>query len=52
MDRPALDIARWFDAEAAADCGTIQIIPGTGHGFEGAEKAVLRLFRWWSRGIG
>lgn len=47
-DRPALDIARWFDANTAADCGTIQIIPDTNHGFTGAEKAVRKLFRWWS----
>jgi len=47
-DRPAKDIAAWFEREAQAPLRTLTI-DGATHGFKDREKAVAKAIRAWTR---
>lgn len=46
-DRPAEDIAEWFEKYSRSKRFAIKIIPNAQHSFKGAEKQVARLINAW-----
>ena len=46
-DRPAEDIAAWFAANHRSSRFASAVVPGVGHGFQGAEAQTARTIRKW-----
>lgn len=50
-DRPAEEIAAWFEAHTGSRDFKSFIVPGVGHGFKGGEKKVAATIRNWMKAL-